>query len=96
MALTTSIDRESRAAVPWVEGRVRGAGMSFQEVVTQWRTAVREVFDAEVAKEAARLVEERLAGPYTHKYKGVAVTEDQFWAIMKAEGFERPEFERKA
>lgn len=59
-----------------------------REHLGEWRKACSDLFDAEVAREAARLVEERLAGPYTHKYKGVAVTKGQFWALMKAEGFE--------
>lgn len=62
-----------------------------QQAILEWKASVADLFTAEVSKRAASLVEERLAGPYTHRYKGVAVTEEQFWLLMKAEGFERPE-----
>lgn len=62
-----------------------------QQAIFEWKASVADLFNAEVTKRAASLVEERLAGPYSHRYKGVAVTEEQFWLLMKAEGFERPE-----
>lgn len=61
-----------------------------REAALQWMNTVKAVFDQEVNRVADAKVQERLAGPYTHKYKGVAVTEEQFWQFMKLEGFERP------
>jgi hypothetical protein len=64
--------------------------IDLQVRINKWREACHDLFEAEVDKAAAKLVEERLAGPYSHRYKGVAVTEEQFWLLMKAEGFDLP------
>lgn len=51
----------------------------------------RELYKADIEAEAARLAVDRMNGPHTHRYRGVGVTEEQFWALLKAEGFELPE-----
>jgi len=52
-----------------------------------WREAHGEYLDIM----AAHKVEEAMKGPYTHKYKGVPVTKDQFVRLMNAEGFMWPQ-----
>lgn len=86
--MTSAIESSAAANIPGYDPR-QPYGM--REHLYSWRKGCAELFDAEVAKVADERIKERLSGPYVHKYKGVAVTEDQFWQFMKLEGFERPE-----
>lgn len=60
------------------------------EAIAACYAEFRALHAAEIEAEAARLVEARMNGPRTHRYRGVGVTEEQFWALLKAEGFELP------
>lgn len=68
-----------------------GPGYGPREAVAAFRETYKAQFAAAVDERANGLVKELLNGPRTHKYKGVAVTEEQFWQFMATEGFHKPE-----